>query len=83
MNSVEESRCGLENDDVMAEESNGKEAKGTFKEAGGVIEMRKKQVAYTVLDSSMSVAQQWWTFWSEELQRWSSKMLLKPLQMKA
>ena len=67
----------------MAEESNDEEAKGTFEEAGGVIGMRKKRVAYMVLGSSVSVAQRRWTFWSEEPRRWSSKMLPKPLPMKA
>ena len=67
----------------MAEESNDEEAKGTFEEAGGVIEMRKKWVAYTVLDSSVSIAQRRWTFWSEEPWRWSLKTLPKPLPMKA
>ena len=83
VNSVEERHCGLENDDAMAEESNDEEAKGTFKEAGGVNEMRKKQVAYMVLDSSVSVAQRRWTFWFEEPRRRGSKMLLKLLRMKA
>ena len=67
----------------MAEESNDEEAKGTFEEAGGVIRMRKKRVAYTVLGSSVSVAQRRWTFWSEEPRCWSSKTLPKPLPMKA
>ena len=67
----------------MAEESNDEEVKGTFAEAGGVIEMWKKRVAYMVLDSSVSIAQRRWTFWSGEPRRWSSKTLLKLLPMKA
>ena len=67
----------------MAEESNDEEAKGTFEEVGGVNKMRKKWVAYMVLDSSVSVVLRRWTFWSEELRRWGSKTLLKLLQMKA
>ena len=82
-NSIGERCCGLENDDAMAEESNDEEAKGTFEEAGGVNKMWKKRVAYMVLDSSVSSAQRWWTFWFEELWRQGSKTLPKQLRMKA
>ena len=82
-NSIEERRCGLENDDAMVEESNDEEAKGTFGEVGGVNKTRKKQVVYMVLNSSVSVAQRWWTFWFKESRCWGSKTLPKLLQMKA
>ena len=83
MNSVEERCCGLENDDTMVEESNDEEAKGTFEEVGGVNKLRKKWVAYMVLNSSVSVAQRRWTFWFEEPWRRGSKTLPKLLRTKA
>ena len=83
VNSIKERRCGLENDDARAEESNDKEEKGTFEEAGGVNETRKKQVAYMVLNSSVSVAQRRWTFWFEEPRCRGLKTLPKLLWMKA